>query len=196
MIFNRLKTLNTIIEKCSCTRGLDQININEAFNDFYSFLKSSKMTYVIGNGGSAGIASHFCIDLLKALKLPAAVLTDASVMTCMANDFGYDKVFSEQLNILIKESDLLVAISSSGNSANIINAVKVARSKGGKVITMSGFSQDNHLRQLGDINFWLPANDYGLVEMGHFFLLHTIVDLWHKKPLERLAEHASKIKNI
>ena len=76
----------------------------------------------------------------------------------------------------MREDDLLVAISSSGRSENILNACRVAEEKRGRVITLSGFSSKNPLRGMGDLNFWIDAKDYGLVETAHFFLLHTIID--------------------
>ena len=133
---------------------------------------------IIGNGGSAGIASHFCCDLIRTLGISSQTLFDSNVMTCMGNDFGYENIFANPLKVLLKDNDLLVAISSSGNSENILNACRVALEKSASIFTLSGFSKDNSLRALGDLNFWVPSSDYGLVEMAHFFLLHTIVDTW------------------
>ena len=138
--------------------------------------KIEGIVYVIGNGGSAGIASHFCTDLLRTLKIASATLTDASALTCFANDFGFENVYKMPLQKNLKSHDLLVAISSSGKSQNIIEAVKLAKEKKTAVMSFSGFDPNNPLRKLGDLNFWLDSHDYGLVEMGHFFLLHTIVD--------------------
>jgi D-sedoheptulose 7-phosphate isomerase len=142
------------------------------------------IVYVIGNGGSAGIASHFVTDLMKTLEIPASTLFDSNLMTCIGNDYGYESVFSHPLNMILRPESLLVAISSSGKSRNILQAVSTARNKGARVMTLSGFSDDNPLRKKGDLNFYLPADEYGLVEMGHFFLLHTIVDHLAKKNLE------------
>jgi D-sedoheptulose 7-phosphate isomerase len=101
-------------------------------------------------------------------------------MTCLGNDYGYEQVFSYPLEKLLKPQDLLVAISSSGKSPNIIKAVETALSVQVSVVTLSGFSSQNPLRSLGDLNFWVNRTDYGLVETSHFFLLHAIVDLWLK----------------
>ncbi len=149
----------------------------------HQLLKQTKerkgLVYVIGNGGSAGIASHFCTDLLRTLEIPAATLVDSNVVTCFANDYGYENVYSLQLTQKLRSNDLLVAISSSGRSTNIINAAAVAAEKDVSVITLSGFSHENPLRRMGDLNFWLDSCDYGLVETGHFFLLHTIIDTFN-----------------
>ena len=180
MVFRRLEQLNNIIVNCTCTTAEDVLDVDEALSVLKTLLldmnRSKGMAYIIGNGGSSGIASHFCNDLIKGLKIPANTLVDSNVVTCLANDYGYENCFSEALKVNMKQQDLLVAISSSGNSRNILNAVRVAKNKKAKVVTLSGFDAENPLRQLGYINFWLDRRDYGLVEMGHFFILHSLVD--------------------
>lgn len=132
--------------------------------------------YVIGNGGSAAIASHVVNDLVNVAKVRAATLHDSSLLTCMANDYGYENAFSRVLAQMVKPGDGLIAISSSGNSMNIRNAATQAMDSGGKVITLSGFARDNPLRLIGDVNIWLDSKDFGLVEVGHQFVLHNISD--------------------
>jgi len=132
--------------------------------------------YLIGNGGSAGIASHALTDFLNVCRLRAFTLHDSSLITCMANDFGYENAYARIVNTVLRPGDTLIAISSSGKSANICNAAKMATEMGGVVVTLSGFHQDNPLRQLGDINVWLDSSDYGMVEIGHSFVLHNIAD--------------------
>jgi len=132
--------------------------------------------YVIGNGGSAGIAAHAITDFVNVAKLRAYTFHDAALMTCMANDYGYENAFARLLTQMAKAGDALVAISSSGRSQNIRNAAAAATAGGGKVITLSGFAADNPLRTLGDINIWLDSTDYGFVEIGHQFVLHNVAD--------------------
>ena len=132
--------------------------------------------YVIGNGGSAGVASHAVIDLVNVGKLRAFTLHEPAMLTCMANDYGYDQAFARILGQIAKPGDVLIAISSSGNSGNIRNAAAQMTDCGGTVITLSGFAGDNPLRTLGDINIWLDSRDYGLVEIGHQFILHNMSD--------------------
>ncbi len=153
------------------------------------------IVYVIGNGGSAGIASHFSTDLLKALQIPSQTLYDSNLMTCLSNDWGYENVFSYPLGKLLRPSDLLVAISSSGKSENILKAVAIAQAKRCKVITLSGFGETNPLRSMGTLNFWIDRSDYGLVETSHFFLLHTIIDLWKKSP-STVKEYDQVVRNV
>ena len=130
----------------------------------------------IGNGGSASIASHIATDFLKNAKIPAIAFNDASLITCLSNDLGYEYVFKKPLELLSKRGDILFSISSSGKSKNILNATKEAKKKGCFLITLSGFSKKNPLRKLGDINFYLPSNSYGYVEITHLAICHCIVD--------------------
>lgn len=132
--------------------------------------------YVIGNGGSAAVASHAVIDLVNVAKLRAFTLHEPSVLTCIVNDYGYENAYSRLLAHMARPGDVLIAISSSGRSMNIRNAATQVAGNGGSVITLSGFLHDNPLRSLGDVNIWLDASDYGLVEVGHQFLLHNLSD--------------------
>ena len=132
---------------------------------------------IVGNGGSAGIASHTAIDLSKNANLRALAFNDSSALTCLGNDFGYEHVFAKQIEFHGKPNDLLIAISSSGGSPNILNAVAAARARNIRVVTFSGFKADNALRKSGDLNFYVPASEYGFVEMAHQALLHALLDL-------------------
>lgn len=129
-----------------------------------------------GNGGSAAIASHMATDYSKNGGLRAWAMNDGSMLTCLANDFGYEHVFAKQIEFHGAPGDLLVAISSSGQSANILGAVKAAQTIGCTVLTLSGFAADNPLRRLGDMNLYLNSNLYGYVEIGHLALCHAILD--------------------
>ena len=132
--------------------------------------------YIIGNGGSAAIASHASIDFINMCDMRATALLDPAVTTCISNDYGYDQIYAKQLAAFLRNKDILIAISSSGKSKSIINAVEIAKNRKATVITLSGFSEENPLRQLGDYNLWLNSIDYGQVEIGHAFLLHYITD--------------------
>lgn len=190
MFAKRTQEVFKLVETCSFTKGHGEISAVEALTLSHYYLLRTKenhgCVYVIGNGGSAGIASHFCTDLLKTLKIPAATLVDSNLLTCIGNDLGYEQIFSHQLDVLMSKNDLLVAISSSGKSQNILNAADIAKAKEAALITLSGFKGDNPLRTRGQLNLWLDACDYGLVETGHFSLLHTMIDTWqHRLPLIR-----------
>ncbi|MBY0510755.1 MAG: SIS domain-containing protein [Rhodospirillaceae bacterium] len=130
----------------------------------------------VGNGGSAGIAGHSAIDFAKNGGVRSMTFNDASSLTCLGNDLGYDQVFAKQVEMQGLPGDVLVAISSSGQSPNILNAVTAARAVGCAVITLSGFKPGNALRQMGDINFYIEAEAYGFVEVTHQAILHVILD--------------------
>ncbi|MCG8512026.1 MAG: SIS domain-containing protein [Rhodospirillales bacterium] len=138
---------------------------------------SGNKVMFVGNGGSAGITSHMAIDFSKCGGVRAIAFNDASSLTCLGNDLGYENVFAQPVAMHGKAGDLLVAISSSGRSPNILNATKAAREKGCRVLTLSGFDTDNPLRSMGDMNFYVPAKSYGFVEITHLALLHTVLDL-------------------
>src|SRR6516164_958358 len=131
----------------------------------------------IGNGGSAAVASHLAIDFSKNGGLRSLAFNDASALTCLGNDLGYENVFAKQLEFHARAGDLLIAISSSGQSANILAAVAAARAAKVGVITFSGFARDNELRRVGDLNFFVRSSEYGFVEVAHLSLCHAILDL-------------------
>lgn len=131
----------------------------------------------VGNGGSAGIASHLAIDYTKAGNLRALALNDGAALTCLGNDLGYEQVFAYQIRAHGRPGDLLIAISSSGRSPNILNAVAAARDQGMAVVTLSGFAPDNALRQSGDVNFYIASDHYGMVEISHLAICHAMLDL-------------------
>lgn len=130
----------------------------------------------IGNGGSSAIASHMSEDFSKAAGIRAMCFSDAATMTCVANDYGYQHVYEKQIEWLGRTGDMLVAISSSGRSANILKGVEAARAHKAEVLTLSGFEADNPLRRMGDVNLYLPSKQYGFVEAGHLALLSSVVD--------------------
>lgn len=132
--------------------------------------------YFIGNGASAAIASHQSADFTKAGRVPAHCFNDPALLTCMGNDYGYRHVFEKPVELFMSADDILVAISSSGASENILRAVKMARSKGSQIITLSGFKPANPLRALGDLNFHVPSMEYGHCEVAHHSICHCILD--------------------
>lgn len=144
---------------------------------FSGIKREGKQVFFIGNGGSAGIASHMTADFMKNGGMKTYSLYDNSLTTCMGNDYGYEYIFSRPLGFLGNTGDLLVAISSSGNSQNIVNAIEVAHKKGMKVLTFSGFKQDNRIKAMGTCNCHVPVCHYGMVESIHNLILQQIVDV-------------------
>ena len=129
----------------------------------------------VGNGGSAALASHFAVDVFNA-GIRSTAFNDAALLTCMGNDCGYEQVFARPIATFANPGDVLVAISSSGRSPNILAAVAAARAKECAVLTLSGFKADNPLRALGDWNFYVPSEAYGPVETVHAMICHALVD--------------------
>jgi D-sedoheptulose 7-phosphate isomerase len=150
--------------------------------------------YIIGNGGSAAIASHVVNDLVNGAKCAATTIHDASVLTCMANDHGYDHAYERILAQLAHPGDVLIAISSSGRSVNMLNAAMQMRANGGSVITLTGFGHDNPLRLMGDFNIWLDSSAYGVVEVGHQFVLHYVSDRLCASAVKDVAK--APVKNV
>lgn len=142
----------------------------------FEYKASRRAVYVCGNGGSAGIAQHMTADLLKNGGIKALSLFNQPTLTCLANDLGYEQVYARQLELYADHESLLIAISSSGNSVNILAAVDEMRRNGGAVITLSGFRTDNKLRKTGDYNIYVPIEHYGIVESIHTILLQQMVD--------------------
>lgn len=144
---------------------------------FTDVKKTGNQLFFIGNGGSAAIASHMTADFMKNGGMKTYSLYDNSVTTCMGNDYGYEHIFSRPLEFLGNEGDLLVAISSSGNSQNIVNAIDVAQKKGMKIVTLTGFEDNNRICRSGIWNVYVPVSHYGMVESIHNLILQQIVDM-------------------
>ena len=148
-------------------------------------LKNNKKILIAGNGGSAADAQHFSAELTGRFKkerisLPAiAITTDTSALTAISNDYGYEYVFSRQLEGLGNEGDVFIGISTSGNSQNIINAINKAKEKNIKIITLTG-KNGGKMKNLGDINIIIPSNDTPRIQEMHIMVLHMICELIDK----------------
>ena len=130
----------------------------------------------IGNGASAAIASHMSTDYWKNGGIRAIAFNDSSLLTCISNDYGYKHVFEKPIEMFADKGDTLIAISSSGKSENILRGVHAAKTAQCKVITFSGFKNDNPLRSMGDYNFYVASPSYGPVEIIHLSICHCICD--------------------
>ncbi len=144
--------------------------------DLVRSLRAGGKALLIGNGGSAAIVSHMHNDLSKMVGVRAMCLTETPLMTALANDDGYETVFHKPICMWADKGDLLVAVSSSGESNNILKAAREAASRGCRLLTMTGFRPGNRLRQMGDVNIYVPDTSYGYVEMTHSVLCHCITD--------------------
>ena len=186
--FGYLESLKDILDKIVVTSAPNNSPVgNFTLNDGIKylnadFLESALLTdqrlIVVGNGASAAIAIHTLADFAATGRFKTVDLFNPSLLTCMANDYGYEKVFSKPIEILADSGDILFAVSSSGQSPNILRACEAALAKNCQVVTFSGFSQDNPLRKLGRLNFYVPSTHYGFVELTHQIILHCILDLF------------------
>lgn len=155
----------------------DSVDMKAFVAVFRAVHNAGGLLYFIGNGGSAGIAIHMTADFLKNGRMRTVSMYNPATITCLGNDFGYEFVFSKQLKLLARHGDLLVAISSSGNSANILRAIETAKEKGCRVVTLTGFREDNQARRMGDLNIYVPSMEYGIVESVHNIILQEAVDV-------------------
>ena len=186
-----IQELNEIRDRVTATnRGGTVLSLEEALTGLMERMiavstRGNKLIF-IGNGGSAAIASHQALDYWKNGGFEAVAFNDSILLTCISNDYGYEKVFSEPILHFGKEGDLLVAISSSGQSPNILKAVDTAYQKGCGVVTLSGFEAMNPLRSLGETNFYVPSRSYGIVEVTHLTLLHSLLESYivSKRPVK------------
>jgi len=182
-------TLADLLKSAEATDGAKRkITLGEGCEWFcraaHEAHNSGNKIMFVGNGGSAGICSHLAIDFSKNGGLRAMAFNDPSALTCLGNDLGYENVFAKQIEFHGRAGDLLVAISSSGRSPNILKAVKAARAATCRVVTFSGFTEDNDLRSAGDVNFFVQSKEYGFVEVAHLALCHAVLDIdmgWGKK---------------
>lgn len=182
MFENYMRNLIQVMGKIECTETTDTIPPEQGMECVVAMIAgvkhtSGKMLWV-GNGGSAAIASHSTADYFRTGNIKTQCFTDSSLLTCMSNDFGYPEVFARPIELYADPGDVLVAISSSGQSVNILNAVQAAKKKGCSVVTLSGFDADNPLRKMGDVNFYIPCSEYGYVELIHGVLCHSFLDLY------------------
>ena len=143
--------------------------------------KNNGKVYIVGNGGSSSIASHVSVDLAKAANVPSDTFNNANLITCFANDYGHDNWVKEAIKAYTKKNDILILISSSGTSNNMVNAAKYCKKKQIKFITLSGFKKNNSLSKLGNINIHVNSDSYNYIEMAHHIILLSIVDIFTKK---------------
>ena len=184
-----INDLYNLLENLSVrdSQGTD-LDADEAFSRLIelTFRMHSKdaTIYYLGNGASASMASHFAADMAKTGNIRTMVFTDLSLLTAVANDVSYEDVYAEPLKLYMKKEDMVVAISSSGDSPNIVRAVLQAKELGGTVITISAMSEDNAIRKLGHLNFYVSAKTYGLAETAHAAILHFWMDLFESNRKE------------
>lgn len=146
-------------------------------------ISNKKKLIVIGNGGSASIASHFSIDFNNNVKKQCLNFSDHSMLTCLANDYGYENWVKEVVKVHCKKGDILLSISSSGESLNIINGILEAKKKNVFCISLTGFKKNNQVSKISDINFWVNSENYNVVETVHLIILLNIIEKFKGRQL-------------
>lgn len=175
-ILSQIEVTNNQKDILSLDEGMEKI-----IDQIMSIKSSNRKVMIVGNGGSAAIASHVHNDLCKSVGIRALIFNEPSLLTALSNDLSYTVAFENLVNLWADNGDMLIAISSSGKSENILRSAKSASENGCTVITLSGFKNDNPLRFMGQVNFFVPSSEYGYVELIHSILAHYISDAATKK---------------
>ena len=144
-------------------------------------IHNKSKVYIVGNGGSASIASHVSVDFVKVARVPSSTFNNSNLITCFANDYGYENWVVEAIKAYTNINDLIILISSSGTSKNIVNAAQYCKDNNIDLITLSGFTKDNPLSTLGNVNFHIESTEYNYIEMSHHIILVALVDIFAKK---------------
>lgn len=167
--------------------GLDHQKIQKIINAVFDTYKNEKQIFIIGNGGSSATASHFACDLGKGTlkniyranekRFRVISLTDnVATLAAYGNDLSFDDIFVQQLKNLLNEGDLVIGISGSGNSSNVVNAILYAKERGAKTIGLLGFQKGGKLANIVDYEIIVADNHYGRIEDIHLMLCHIIAD--------------------
>ena len=162
------------------TREAVRLEVPEGFTHWEDLCAGGReqegILFFIGNGASSSMCSHFALDVGKNARFRTQMFGDAALLTALGNDICFEQIFVEPLRRNARPGDMLVAVSSSGNSPNVVAAATAARQAGLRVVTLTGMSPANRMRDLGDLNFWVDADAYGMVETAHAAILHHWTD--------------------
>ena len=186
--FNFADEINTIfddsIDVITKSKNLSE-KLNQSVIKIISCLKNNGKVILFGNGGSAADAQHMAAELIGRFKIEResisaiALTTDTSVITSIGNDYDFNKIFSRQCESLVNENDVVIAISTSGNSDNVINGVLKAKEKGSFVIGLTGNS-GGKLKSSADILLDVPSDDTARIQEGHRVIIHSLCELIEK----------------
>lgn len=182
-----MKKLELFLEKYN-QNYLSHLNmekeLKKKFKEFYKLViqvkKNKKKIIIVGNGGSAAIASHFSVDMTKNGNTRCINFNESDLLTCFSNDYGYENWVKQALKFYSDKKDLVILISASGNSLNMINAAKFLKKNKNKLITFTGFSGKNKLSKFGNLNFIVNSKSYNFIENIHQYWLLIIVDIMAK----------------
>jgi len=168
------KSISNLLEE------VDPESIYQSVELIKKKITSNNTIFIVGNGGSSSIASHVSVDFAKSANVKSATFNNVNLITCFANDYGYENWVKEAIKTYCNVNDLLILISSSGTSKNIVNAATYCKENNIDFITLSGFSKNNELSKLGNINFFVNSEEYNYIEMTHHIILLSIVDVFAK----------------
>ena len=163
-------------KKSSLLNELNLKSFNIFLNELKKIKKNKKKIILLGNGGSAAMSSHVSVDLTKQCGIRAVNFNEADLITCYANDYGHDNWMKEAIRSYYDKNDLVILISSSGNSKNHLVAGKFCKQKKIKLVTFTGFNGNNKLSKMGKLNFWLSSSNYNQIEMVHHIWLLLACD--------------------
>ena len=162
-------------------RSIFETDVNAQLIELKDWMKAAnaagRKIIIAGNGGSAAIASHCAVDLTKNAHIRCVNFNEASLVTCLANDYGYERWLEKALELYADKGDLIVLISSSGRSPNMVRAAEYAYCKGHTLVTFTGFREDNPLKNYGHLDFWVNSRAYNIIEMTHQIWLLSVCDL-------------------
>lgn len=168
---NQFKKINFLLNT------IDFKKIKQIVDLILNVKKNKSKVIIVGNGGSASTASHFSTDLSVNGKIKTISFNEYNLITALSNDFGYEKWVEKCVEIYGKKKDLLIIISCSGNSKNLVRANKLALKKTMKVITITGCSKKNKLNSNNkNLRIWIDSKEYNVIEIVHHTLLLTIID--------------------
>ncbi len=165
-----------IEKKSSLLKELDLKSFSVFLDELIKIKKNKKKVILLGNGGSAAMSSHVSVDLTKQCGIRAVNFNEADLITCYANDYGHDNWMKEAIKSYYDKNDLVILISSSGNSKNHLVAGKFCKQKKIKLVTFTGFNGKNKLSKMGKLNFWLSSSNYNQIEMVHHIWLLLACD--------------------
>ena len=177
-LINYVNSINLLVSNISEKSIKKTINLIKQTK-----IKKGKV-YIVGNGGSASIASHVSVDFAKVARIPSSTFNNSNLITCFANDYGYENWVKEAIKAYLNKNDMVILISSSGTSKNIVNAGKYCKKNSINLVTFSGFKKNNPLSKLGKVNFYIDSNQYNFIEMSHHTILLFLVDIFAKNSLK------------
>tara|TARA_E500000178_G_C16996295_1_gene743378 strand:- start:570 stop:1130 length:561 start_codon:yes stop_codon:yes gene_type:complete len=179
-INNFINIYNQNFLKISTINDSTQKKLIQVFKLIEKIKKKKKKIIIAGNGGSAAISSHFSVDMTKIGNVRCTNFNESDLITCFSNDYGYENWVKESLKYYLDSQDLVILISSSGKSMNMINAANFLRKKNNNLITFTGFKGKNKLSKLGNVNFIVNSKSYNYIENAHQYWLLTLVDICAK----------------